>query len=101
MPSREVMNALKEGVALEDGMARVDSITLVEGQPGRSVLDINIHDGRNHVLRRMAAEVGLTVERLVRIGMGPIKLGQLTPGKWRDINGAELNSLYKALQMKQ
>jgi 16S rRNA U516 pseudouridylate synthase RsuA-like enzyme len=33
--------------------------------------------------------------------MGPIKLGQLTPGKWRDINGQELNSLFKALEMKQ
>ena len=101
VPSRQVMSALKEGVQLEDGMARVDSIRLVEGQPGRSVLDITIHDGRNHVLRRMAAEVGLSVERLIRIGMGPIKLGQLTPGKWRDINGQELNSLFKALEMKQ
>ena len=95
------MSALKEGIQLEDGMARVDSISLVEGQPGRSVLDITIHDGRNHVLRRMAAEVGLSVVRLIRIGMGPIKLGQLTPGKWRDINGQELNSLFKALEMKQ
>jgi len=101
VPSRQVMSALKEGIQLEDGMARVDSISLVEGQPGRSVLDITIHDGRNHVLRRMAAEVGLSVERLIRIGMGPIKLGQLTPGKWRDINGQELNSLFKALEMKQ
>lgn len=100
VPSRQVIAALKEGVNLEDGMARVDSVTVVEGQQGRSILDITIHDGRNHVLRRMSQEVGLSVERLIRIGMGPIKLGQLTPGKWREIQGEELKSLFKALQMK-
>lgn len=98
--SKEVAEALRQGVELDDGVAKVDKLTVLAGQPGRTLLDVVIHDGRNQILRRMAAATGLTVERLIRIGMGPIKLGELTPGKWREIKGAELTSLQKALSIK-
>lgn len=98
--SKEVAEALRQGVELDDGVAKVDKLTVLAGQPGRTLLDVVIHDGRNQILRRMAAATGLTVERLIRIGMGPIKLGELTPGKWREIKGAELISLQKALSIK-
>ena len=98
--SKEVAEALRQGVELDDGVAKVDKLTVLAGQPGRTLLDVVIHDGRNQILRRMAAATGLTVERLIRIGMGPIKLGELTPGKWREIKGAELLSLQKALSIK-
>ena len=99
--SREVADAFRQGVELEDGVAKVDKLTVLAGQPGKTIFDVVIHDGRNQILRRMAAATGLTVERLIRIGMGPIKLGELTPGKWREIKGAELISLQKALSIKQ
>lgn len=99
--SREVADAFRQGVELEDGVAKVDKLTVLAGQPGKTLFDVVIHDGRNQILRRMAAATGLTVERLIRIGMGPIKLGELTPGKWREIKGAELISLQKALSIKQ
>lgn len=98
--SREVADAFRQGVELEDGVAKVDKLTVLAGQPGKTIFDVVIHDGRNQILRRMAAATGLTVERLIRIGMGPIKLGELTPGKWREIKGAELISLQKALSIK-
>ena len=98
--SKEVAEAFRQGVELDDGVAKVDKLTVLAGQPGRTLLDVVIHDGRNQILRRMAAAIGLTVERLIRIGMGPIKLGELTPGKWREIKGAELLSLQKALSIK-
>ena len=98
--SKEVAEALRQGVELDDGVAKVDKLTVLAGQPGRTLLDVVIHDGRNQILRRMAAATGLTVERLIRIGIGPIKLGELTPGKWREIKGAELISLQKALSIK-
>ena len=101
MVSKEVAEAFRSGVELDDGMAKVDKLTVLPGQPGRTLFDVVIHDGRNQILRRMAAATGLTIERLIRIGMGPIKLGELTPGKWREIQGAELLSLQKALQIKQ
>ncbi len=101
MVSKEVAEAFRSGVELDDGMAKIDKLTVLPGQPGRTLFDVVIHDGRNQILRRMAAATGLTIERLIRIGMGPIKLGELTPGKWREIQGAELLSLQKALQIKQ
>ena len=94
---REVASQFTSGIELEDGMAKVDKLTVMPGQPGRTLLDVVIHDGRNQILRRMAATTGLTVERLIRIGMGPIKLGELTPGKWREIKGNELLSLQRVL----
>jgi 23S rRNA pseudouridine2605 synthase len=95
--SRETADTFRTGIELEDGMAKVDKLTVLPGQPGRTLLDVIIHDGRNQILRRMAAASGLTIERLIRIGMGPIKLGELTPGKWREIKGVELISLQKVL----
>lgn len=97
MVSKEIAEAFRNGVELDDGMAKVDKLTVLPGQPGRTLFDVVIHDGRNQILRRMASATDLTIERLIRIGMGPIKLGELTPGKWREINGAELLSLQKAL----
>jgi 23S rRNA pseudouridine2605 synthase len=98
--SKEVADSFKKGVALDDGMAKVDKLTVLPGREGRTIIDVVIHDGRNQILRRMAAASGLTVERLIRIGMGPIKLGELTPGKWREIKNNELLSLQNALQLK-
>ena len=98
--SKEVADAFRQGVELDDGMAKVDKLTVLPGQPGRTLFDVVIHDGRNQILRRMATATGATIERLIRIGMGPIKLGELTPGKWREIKGAELISLQKALNIK-
>lgn len=98
--SREVIDGFRNGIELDDGMAKVDKLTVLPGQPGRTIFDVTIHDGRNQILRRMAAASDLTVERLIRIGMGPIKLGELTPGKWREIKGAELLSLQNALTIK-
>lgn len=99
--SKEVADSFRSGIELEDGMAKVDKLTVLQGQPGRTLFDVVIHDGRNQILRRMAAAAGLTIERLIRIGMGPVKLGELTPGKWREIKGAELLSLQNALAIRQ
>lgn len=99
--SKEVADSFRSGIELEDGMAKVDKLTVLQGQPGRTLFDVVIHDGRNQILRRMAAAAGLTIERLIRIGMGPVKLGELTPGKWREIKGAELLSLQNALAIRR
>lgn len=96
---KEVAEAFRRGVALEDGMAKVDKLTVLPGRDGRTLFDVVIHDGRNQILRRMAAATGVTIERLIRVGMGPIKLGELTPGKWREIKGNELLSLQKVLHI--
>lgn len=91
---RELGRRLKAGVELEDGPVRVDSFTVKQALPGRALVELTLHEGRKHVVRRLLAEVGHPVESLVRTQVGPIRLGDLRPGRFRAISGAELGDLY-------
>ena len=79
------LRALERGIALEDGVAKALSVN----QQGRT-LTIEIHEGRNQIIRRMVSALGFEVERLLRDQFGSIKLGELPAGKWRHLNDAEL-----------
>ena len=61
--AKGVSNRLREGVELEDGVAQVDSFKLVDSTPGRSVVELTLHSGRNRVVRRLLAEIGRCVAR--------------------------------------
>lgn len=91
------LRALKEGVELEDGLARADSVRIVQKAPDRTLVELVIHEGRNRIVRRMLAEVGYPVTDLVRTRIGPVHLGQQRPGVVRAITGPELRSLYTAV----
>ncbi len=84
---------LRAGVELEDGPARADSFKLVDSVPGRAVVEVVVHEGRKHVVRRMLEAVDLPVDRLVRVQMGPVHLGDLKPGAKRALNREELGLL--------
>ena len=60
---------------------------------GENELHITIHEGRNRQVRRMCAMAGLQVRRLTRIAEGPLRLGELPPGKWRYLREDEINAL--------
>jgi len=60
---------------------------------GTAVLRMTIHEGRNRQVRRMCAAVGMEVIRLRRVAEGPLKLGDLQPGKWRELTAAERRAL--------
>ena len=66
-------------------------------EPGRVVLLMTIHEGRNRQIRRMCESVGLEVARLRRISIGPLKLGMLKPGTYRDLTAEELRALRNAM----
>ncbi len=93
---REVLSRLKDGVELEDGMARPRRVRLAEQNRGRAVLEIVMTEGRKREVRRMLAEVGLPVERLARVAFGGVELGDLRQGKWRFLTDAEVNRLRRA-----
>lgn len=93
---REVGRQLREGIELEDGPAKVDSFGIVEATPNQALVEVVLHEGRNHIVRRLLDAAGHPVEELVRTQIGPIRLGQLRPGRYRAITGAELRSLYTA-----
>ncbi|MCL1897593.1 MAG: rRNA pseudouridine synthase [Micrococcales bacterium] len=90
-----VVNTLRRGVDLLDGFAKADRITLVDAIPGATMLEIDLHQGRNRIIRRMFDQVGHPVTRLVRTRIGPIRLADLKPGRSRVLQAAELAALKK------
>ena len=70
------------------------------GTEGRSILDVTLHEGRNRIVRRWCEAMGLKVERLARLSYGPVRLGDLAPGRYRPLTPREEAALYKAIRMK-
>jgi 23S rRNA pseudouridine2605 synthase len=93
---RDIGRQLRAGVELDDGPARVDSFAILEATPNKALVEVILHEGRNHIVRRLLQAVGHPVEELVRTQVGPIRLGQLRPGRTRVVAGPELRSLYTA-----
>jgi 23S rRNA pseudouridine2605 synthase len=95
--SPQALRQLRDGLELEDGFAQCDSARIVQKDPERTMVELVIHVGRNHIVRRMMAEVGYPVTDLVRTRIGPVHLGQQRPGVVRAITGRELRELYTAV----
>jgi len=95
--SRDLGRRLATGVELEDGVAIADRFRVLEQAGSRALVEVTLHEGRKHIVRRMLAEVGHPVGRLVRITVGPVKLGSLRPGATRDLTTAEIGDLYAAV----
>ena len=93
---RDVGKRLRDGVELEDGPVSVDSFRIVDHQPGMAMVEVVLHEGRKHVVRRMLEAVGHPVLELVRTEVGPIRLADLKSGRMRRLNKAEIGALYKA-----
>jgi 23S rRNA pseudouridine2605 synthase len=92
---RDVGRRLRSGIELEDGPARADSFREVQSSGNRVIVEIVLHEGRNHIVRRMLAEVGHPVERLVRTAIGPVRLAGQKVGSLRELNREELAELYR------
>jgi 23S rRNA pseudouridine2605 synthase len=95
--ARDVGRRLKAGVELEDGLARVDEFRLVSSSGNRVMLELVLHEGRKHIVRRLLDAVGHPVQRLVRTAIGPVLLGDQRAGKMRPQTPRELEELYAAV----
>jgi 23S rRNA pseudouridine2605 synthase len=96
-PSDEALEKLRRGVFL-DGRRTAPAIVRRAGTSGKgpkqlTKLTITLHEGRNRQVRRMCASIGHPVRRLTRVRMGPINLGDLRPGHWRDLTPKEVAKL--------
>ena len=91
-----VDKVLLKGVELEDGMGRVLSFK----QLSANWIEVKIHEGRYHIIRRLMEAVGVEVLRLIRTNFGPISLGDTPEGRWRDLNEQELLNIQQALNLK-
>lgn len=88
---------LLDGVELDDGPAKAIKAKLLIGDSNRSLLEVVIAEGRNRQVRRMIDALGLNLEALVRTKIGPVHLGNMKPGKMRQLNSKELGILYTAV----
>jgi 23S rRNA pseudouridine2605 synthase len=95
--ARAVGRRLLSGVELDDGPARVDAFKLVDAVQRSALIEVVVHEGRKHIVRRLFEEVGHPVNRLVRTAIGPIRLGDLRPGRTRRLTNAEVAALFKGV----
>ncbi|MBV9207031.1 MAG: rRNA pseudouridine synthase [Actinobacteria bacterium] len=94
---KDLGRRLAAGVELDDGVATADRFRVVDRSGNRSLVEITVHEGRKHIVRRMLAATGHPVSRLVRTDVGPIRLGTLKPGASRELSTREIGELYAAV----
>ncbi|MGW1019701.1 pseudouridine synthase [Streptomyces niveus] len=92
---RDLGKRLKDGIQLEDGYARADHFRVVENTGKNYLVEVVLHEGRKHIVRRMLSEAGFPVERLVRTAFGPIPLGDQKSGWLRRLTNTEVGMLMK------
>ncbi len=92
---KDAKSTLTKGVELEDGIGRVIGYKELPN----NWLELKIHEGRYHIIRRLMEAIGVEVIRLVRSQFGPILLGDMKEGRWRDLNDVEVANLYAALNL--
>ncbi|MCD7891950.1 MAG: rRNA pseudouridine synthase [Ruminococcus sp.] len=95
--SDEQLVRLSEGVEIDGRKTLPASVVVKEKEAGRVVLLITIREGRNRQIRKMCEAVGLEVARLRRISIGPLKLGMLKLGTYRELTSEELRALRSAM----
>lgn len=89
---------LRQGVKLEDGLTYPADVSVIHKERERSVLRISISEGRNRQIRRMCETVGNPVVRLTRTAIGPLKLGKLKSGEFRELTLQEIGKLKQAVK---
>ncbi len=89
--------ALASGIELDGRKTLPANVVVKTREPGRVVLLITIKEGRNRQIRRMCESLGLEVARLRRVSVGPLKLGMMKPGSFRDLSAEELRAIRNAI----
>ncbi|MDP9252640.1 MAG: pseudouridine synthase [Chloroflexota bacterium] len=89
----EVLARLQRGIPLEEGIARAVRVSVRSRSRSRSRISVVLLTGWKRQVRRMLLAVGLKVARLVRVRMGPLELGKLRPGEFRDLTKREIDAM--------
>ncbi len=97
---KKILKRIKEGTELEDGFAKPDKVDVIRFRKGNTILRIVFHEGRKHLVKRYLAKFGHPVIKLKRIAIGPIRLGSLKPGEYRDLTEKEISDLKKAVGLE-
>ncbi|SDW22873.1 23S rRNA pseudouridine2605 synthase [Amycolatopsis xylanica] len=90
---------LRAGIELGDGPIKVDQFRVKDMHAGNTLVELVIHEGRKHIVRRLMAEVGHPVRKLVRTAIADVQLGNQRPGSIRRLNKGEVGALYRAVEL--
>jgi 23S rRNA pseudouridine2605 synthase len=97
-PTPKHLGLIRRGVELADGPAKAKSARIVDARGGRGQLSLVMTEGRKREVRRLLADVGLPVTRLLRVRIGPITLGGLKPGGIRELSADEVLALSRMVE---
>lgn len=95
VPSREALQRLRKGVLLDDGQTAPARARVLTRRRGNTVLELTVHEGRKHLVKRMCEAVGHPVRGLHRSSYAGLTLAGLGPGEWRELSSAEVAALRK------
>lgn len=95
----EIAGAVRERIVLDGRPVIAQDVRVRPGNEGRSIVDVTLTEGRNRVVRRWCEAMGLRVERLARLSYGPVRLGDLPPGRSRPLTPKEEKGLYAAIHL--
>jgi 23S rRNA pseudouridine2605 synthase len=95
-PDGRMLGRLRRGVRLEEGVVVPSRVRALRRLPAKTWLEIGLREGRKHIVRRLCAALGLPIDKLVRVRLGPVGLDDLASGAWRDVTVAELRALQRA-----
>lgn len=95
----EIEKLARERVVVDGRPVEPSAVRVRPGKEGRSILDVTLHEGRNRIVRKWCEAMGLKVERLARLAYGPVRLGDLPPGRYRPLTPSEEEGLYRAVRL--
>ena len=99
--SREQIEQMERGIVIEGRKTAPAEVSVLVQEPGRVVLRIILHEGRNREIRKMCEALGLETARLKRTAFGPVRLGMLAPGRWRRLSPEEVAALRDAAGLER
>jgi len=92
--AKETVATVRGGVVVDGRTVAVERFRVVAATKNRAMVEITVHEGRKHVVRDLLDVSGMPVRRLVRVKLGPLALGDLPPGEYRELGSAEVGTLY-------
>ena len=92
-----MLQLFKRGIIHEGERLQALAARIISGTRGKSVVELELGEGRNREVRRLFESQAITVKKLQRIQIGKIRLGELKPGKWRTLNAVEIKTLISDL----
>ncbi|MCQ2487177.1 MAG: rRNA pseudouridine synthase [Clostridia bacterium] len=99
--TEDMINTMMTGMVIDGKQTLPADVRVLVQEPNRTVLEISICEGRNRQIRKMCEGLGLEVARLKRIAIGPVKLGMLKQGDWRELKPSEVKALKRSVKTRQ